>query len=79
MVAVLALATAADHVLKAWNPSGGRIACHIAPTAYPDHRYATRMMWWDRTTILTDAEPAQATKMLTHLNTIHRNHLSNTA
>jgi hypothetical protein len=37
------------------------------------------MMWWDRTTILTDAEPAQATKMLTHLNTIHRNHLSNTA
>jgi hypothetical protein len=70
------MATAADHVLKAWSSSGGRIAAHIAPTAYPDHRYATRMMWWDRTTILTDAEPAQATKMLTYLNTIHRNHLS---
>lgn len=42
------MATAADHVLRRWESGGGRVAENIAPAAYPDERYRTRMMWWDR-------------------------------
>ncbi|MFD4182815.1 hypothetical protein, partial [Rhodococcus sp. NPDC058514] len=42
------LATAAEHVLALWASSGGEVAQHIPPAAYPDDRYRTRMMWWDR-------------------------------
>lgn len=42
------LATAAEHVLALWASSGGVVAEHIPPAAYPDERYLTRMMWWDR-------------------------------
>ncbi|GAA4471058.1 hypothetical protein GCM10023094_01040 [Rhodococcus olei] len=42
------LATAAEHVLELWKSSGGEVAERIPPTPYPDERYRTRMMWWDR-------------------------------
>ncbi|TQF73958.1 hypothetical protein FK531_04600 [Rhodococcus spelaei] len=42
------LATAAEHVLQLWVSSGGEVAEHIPATPYPDERYRTRMMWWDR-------------------------------
>ncbi|WP_097212322.1 hypothetical protein [Rhodococcus sp. PvR044] len=42
------LATAAEHVLHLWASSGGEVAQHIPSTPYPDERYRTRMMWWDR-------------------------------
>ncbi|AOW94281.1 hypothetical protein BFN03_01915 [Rhodococcus sp. WMMA185] len=42
------LATAATHVLTTWGSSGGVVAQHIAPVPYPDDRYQTRLMWWDR-------------------------------
>ncbi|SEL12814.1 hypothetical protein [Rhodococcus maanshanensis] len=42
------LATAAEHVLQLWASSGGEVARHIPPAPYPDDRYRTRMMWWDR-------------------------------
>ncbi|MFE3290969.1 hypothetical protein [Rhodococcus sp. NPDC059234] len=45
------MATAAEHVLELWESSGGVVATHIPPTPYPDGRYLTRMMWWDRTTL----------------------------
>lgn len=51
------LATAADHVLRRWESGGGRVAENIAPAAYPDERYRTRMMWWDRFTIADDVAP----------------------
>jgi hypothetical protein len=58
------MATAGDHVLKSWRSSGGRVAEEIPPTPYPDERYQTRMMWWDRNTVLTHADPSQVSKML---------------
>ncbi|MFF0816113.1 hypothetical protein ACFYVR_13315 [Rhodococcus sp. NPDC003318] len=42
------LGTAADHVLKLWSSSGGEVSSRIPPTPYPDERYCTRVMWWDR-------------------------------
>jgi len=58
------MATAGAHVLDRWKSSGGLVAEHIAPTPYPDERYETRMMWWDRRTFTKLAEPDQVSKML---------------
>ena len=54
------MATSALHVLEQWRSSGGVIAEHIAPAPYPDGRYQTSMIWWDRDTVLRHAEPDQA-------------------
>jgi hypothetical protein len=54
------MATSATHVLEQWRSSGGVIARHIAPAPYPDARYETSMIWWDRATALWQAEPEQA-------------------
>ncbi len=52
------MATAADHVLSRWESSGGRVDTQIPAAAYPDGRYRTRMMWWDRRSLRADADPA---------------------
>lgn len=57
------MATSATHVLEQWRTSGGVIARHIAPAPYPDARYETSMIWWDRATVLRHAEPDQAVKI----------------
>ena len=36
----------------------------IPATPYPDKRYRTRMMWWDRRTFVNHAEPEQVSKIL---------------
>jgi hypothetical protein len=58
------MATAGAHVLGRWASSGGVVAEHITPTPYPDERYETRMMWWDRRTFTKFAEPEQVSKMM---------------
>ena len=57
------MATAADHVLQRWESSGGRVNMDIPAAPYPDARYRTRIMWWDRHTLATDADPALYRKM----------------
>ncbi|PXW35290.1 UNVERIFIED_CONTAM: hypothetical protein DES50_101235 [Williamsia faeni] len=57
------MATAADHVLRRWESSGGRVAEHIPASPYPDARYQTSLMWWDRHRIAIDADP----KVLAHM------------
>jgi hypothetical protein len=57
------MATAADHALNRWRSSGGVVA-PIAPTPYPDERYQTKFMWWDRHTFVSHAKPRQAAKIL---------------
>jgi hypothetical protein len=42
------MATAADNVLELWKTCGGVVDMRIPPTPYPDARYRTRLMWWDR-------------------------------
>ncbi|RRQ27243.1 hypothetical protein DK926_14090 [Rhodococcus sp. Eu-32] len=57
------MATAAEHVLRRWESSGGRVAEHVPYAAYPDERYRTRIMWWDRRSIQVDARPDVLSRM----------------
>ena len=57
------MATSAPHVLDRWRSSGGVVA-PIPAAPYPDQRYRTKMMWWDRRTFANYAEPEQVSKIL---------------
>ncbi|WP_439031811.1 hypothetical protein [Gordonia terrae] len=52
------MATAADHVLRRWQSGGGRLDESVPSTPFPDERYRTRLMWWDRAR-LTDHTTAE--------------------
>jgi hypothetical protein len=58
-----AMATAASHVIDRWVSSGGVVASRIPATPYPDDRYRTKLMWWDRATYSNYAKPKQASKI----------------
>lgn len=68
------MATAAAYVLNRWRSSGGIIA-PIPATPYPDARYQTKLIWWDRRTFIHHAQPHQAAKVLTETQAI-RNYLA---
>lgn len=57
--AQFAVATAAAYVLNRWLSSGGVLAAKIPATPYPDARYQTKMMWWDRRTFANHADAKQ--------------------
>lgn len=59
-----AMATAAAYVLKRWLSSGGVLAARIPATPYPDDRYQTKMMWWDRRTFANHADTRQLSAFL---------------
>jgi hypothetical protein len=61
------MATAATHVLDSWRSSGGIVASKIPATPYPDARYRTKIMWWDRRTFVNHAEPRQAAKIVAEM------------
>ncbi len=52
------MATSAAHILEQWRSSGGVVAS-IPATPYPDERYETKMMWWDRGTFAEHGEADQ--------------------
>jgi hypothetical protein len=70
--AQFAMATAASHVIARWISSGGVIATRIPATPYPDDRYRTKMMWWDRNTFANHAEPIQTATTISELMTLNR-------
>ena len=45
-----ALGTVAAHAVRCWQTTGGVVSTTVTPVAYPDHRYLTAPMWWDRKT-----------------------------
>ncbi len=61
------LATAAAHVLDRWSTSGGVVADKIPAAPYPNERYRTKMMWWDRRTFANHAEPGQLAKIVAEM------------
>ncbi|AFM16504.1 hypothetical protein Mycch_1713 [Mycolicibacterium chubuense NBB4] len=65
------MATSAPHVLDKWRSSGGVVAS-IPATPYPDPRYRTKMMWWDRRTFVQHAEPAQVSKIYNEILEMNR-------
>jgi hypothetical protein len=65
------MATAASYVLNRWRSSGGVVA-GIPATPYPDERYQTKMIWWNRRDFVSHADPAQVAKILTETNQLTR-------
>lgn len=61
------MATAAEYALKRWRSSGGVVAS-IPATPYPDRRYQTKMMWWNRGNFVNHAESDQVAKIFTETN-----------
>jgi hypothetical protein len=65
------MATCAHHVLERWQSSGGVVA-PVRSTPYPDERYRTKMMWWDRLTVASLAAPNQTGKIVAEMADIRR-------
>jgi hypothetical protein len=65
------MATAAAFVLNRWKSSGGVVA-PIPATPYPDHRYQTKMIWWDWRDFINHAEPGQVAKTLSESRILRR-------
>jgi hypothetical protein len=61
--AKFAMATSGAHVLARWRTTGGLVATQVPATPYPDERYQTKMMWWDRSTFSQHAEPRQISRI----------------
>jgi molybdopterin/thiamine biosynthesis adenylyltransferase len=54
-----ACCSSAGHAVKRWATSGGRVVDGVPPVAYPDARYQTVMLWWDRKLVDRLSEPSQ--------------------
>lgn len=63
------MATSAPHILERWRTSGAVVA-PIPATPYPDERYRTKMMWYDRRTFANHAASDQIPKILREMNTV---------
>jgi hypothetical protein len=46
-----AMCSAAIHALPRWQANGGVVSDQVPAVAYPDDRYQTVLMWWDRETV----------------------------
>lgn len=53
-----AICTASTHALTRWRTAGA-VAADYPPVAYPDERFDTCLLWWDRHRVSTHAEPQQ--------------------
>jgi hypothetical protein len=60
------VATAHEYVLRQWQSSGGQMP-DVAPSPYPDERYTTKLMFWDRDDFEQYAAPGQADKIRAEL------------
>ena len=54
-----ALGTVAQHAQRRWRTTGGVVSADVAPVAYPDDRYQTVVMWWDREQVADLAAESQ--------------------
>lgn len=65
------MATSAAHTLERWRSTGGIVA-PIPATPYPDERYETKMMWWDRRTFAALGDPVQVESIVVETARINR-------
>lgn len=54
-----AICTASHHALRRWRIAGGRVADGLPPVAYPDQRFQTYLLWWDRHDVSAHADAEQ--------------------
>jgi hypothetical protein len=65
------MATCARHAMDRWRSSGGVVA-PIRSTPYPDERFRTSMMWWDRLTVASCAAANQTAKIAAEMEFIRQ-------
>lgn len=65
------MATAAAHILEQWRSSGG-VVSDIPATPYPDGRYETKMIWWDRRTFAIHGEADQVAAVFREMAQVRR-------
>ena len=65
------MATSAAHILDQWRSSGGVVAS-IPASPYPDERYQTKMMWWDRRTFAAHGDPHQVYAIIREIGQVRR-------
>jgi hypothetical protein len=58
-----AMCTASTAVLNTWRSSGPVVA-DIPATPYPDERYRTKLLWWNRRDFFHHAPPEQLAKIV---------------
>jgi hypothetical protein len=58
-----ACCSVAAHAVRRWLSTGGQLVEAVAPVPYPDDRYETVMLWWDRLTVHRFADPEQLRQM----------------
>lgn len=59
-----ALCTVADHAVRRWSATGAQVSHSVSPVAYPDDRYLTVPIWWDRETVLDRMNPEHVVPLL---------------
>jgi hypothetical protein len=64
-------ATCAAVAMQRWRSSGGVVA-PVEATPYPDERFRTTMMWWDRRTVASCAAATQTAKIAAEMEHIRR-------
>jgi hypothetical protein len=59
-----AFCTAASHAVPRWQSSGGVVSADVASVAYPDDRYQTLVLWWDRQNLFHSISSSQGRAIL---------------
>ena len=54
-----AMCSAAEERARRWSSTGGRVQEGLASITYPDERYQTVLMWWDRAHVEERSTSAQ--------------------
>lgn len=65
------MATSAAHILEQWRSSGGVVA-DIPATPYPDERYETKLIAWDRRTFTVHGDADQVTAIFREMAQVRR-------
>lgn len=65
------MATSAAHILEQWRTSGG-VVSDIPATPYPDERYETKMIVWDRRTFTVHGDGEQIAAIFREMARVRR-------
>jgi hypothetical protein len=67
-----AFCTAASHAVPRWQSSGAVVSADVQPVAYPDERYRTSVLWWDRRSALRSISAEQRRAILRESEQLNR-------
>jgi len=68
------MCTVAAHAVNRWQSTGGVVNTRVAPVAYPDERYRTRLMLWDKQTYASLAATEQLPLLIGEAAQLTANH-----